>query len=107
MFNAVEVRKYGKKCCVPRCDNTMGSMYRFPSKKEVFLAARWLNLIKNPVLKQLPYAKVYENYRVCFRHFLPQDFEPKGSKRGLKRGTIPSLCLTGCPLQGMWNYFPN
>lgn len=50
---------------------------------------RWINVCGNRHLEQeISAEQIYNSYRVCSLHFLPEDF---GNYNQLKKGVVPSL----------------
>ncbi|XP_072392965.1 uncharacterized protein [Diabrotica undecimpunctata] len=83
-----------QKCCIPSCTDRKNSRLRFPNpKNQMDTFSEWLKVIKDEQLNNCTPTKVYEHFRVCAKHFKPEDKVEVGH-RGIKRGVIPSLFLS-------------
>ncbi|XP_046404745.1 uncharacterized protein LOC124170112 isoform X1 [Ischnura elegans] len=78
------------RCCVPGCGENKKLRFRFPhpysDRHKRF--AEWLKRIGDEKLNKMDPKKVYENKRICYRHFFLTDYEE--GTHILKRDAIPS-----------------
>ena len=81
------------KCCVPGCSNRLNPQFRFPNKNDKRLFQTWLDKINNKTLMALSFDEIYNKYRVCFKHFLPEQILEPRRKRGVTYNAVPSLLL--------------
>lgn len=74
-------------CCVPNCEDRHSTRHRFPNpNKDENRFAEWIRLVCNPKLFDMDPLRVYNNYRVCHKHFRVED---KLTNMYLKRTTVP------------------
>ncbi|XP_072392967.1 uncharacterized protein [Diabrotica undecimpunctata] len=89
-----QTTRKNKACCVPRCTDRTSSRFRFPNPKiEMGMFLEWLKVIKRNSLNNSTPDAVYNNFRVCSRHFKDED-KVKVGHRGVTRTAIPSLFLS-------------
>ncbi|KAJ8910967.1 hypothetical protein NQ315_003660 [Exocentrus adspersus] len=82
------------RCCVPGCGDMTSTRHRFPNPKvRMELFKVWLAAINNEALFELDPLIIYENRRICHRHFEENHFSP-GSNR-VHHNAIPTLFLPG------------
>lgn len=81
-------------CAVLGCDDKISTRHRFPKPKtNMELYNTWLAIIGNPVLFTLEPQVVYNNRRVCHRHF-EEKYVNVGSTR-IHKTAKPALYING------------
>lgn len=77
--------------CIP---SKIHGRHRFVNPNKNFeLFATWVNVTGNSKLKGRDPLYIYKHYRICSKHFLAENFEQRGTKRGIKENAVPSLHL--------------
>nr|XP_022920598.1 uncharacterized protein LOC111429042 [Onthophagus taurus] len=82
-----------KGCAISGCIQRYGSFYRFPNPQmypEMY--QRWVLCCGREDLLQYEQLRVYNNFRVCEKHFRREDV---GRNNKLLKGVVPSLNLPG------------
>lgn len=82
-------------CIVPNCkvsaDQTIPK-FRFPYNAG--LGEKWLNLVCNPILRNIPYREIRDRrFKVCAEHFAENTSYPTSLSRTLLSGVLPTLKL--------------
>nr|XP_008198339.1 PREDICTED: uncharacterized protein LOC103314337 [Tribolium castaneum]XP_015840123.1 PREDICTED: uncharacterized protein LOC103314337 [Tribolium castaneum] len=85
-------RTSGHVCSVPGCTNKHAPMFRFPNpKRGLDICLRWRQAVNNPKWPELSDYRLNRIARVCYKHFIDDDFL-SGTRR-LTRFAVPSLNL--------------
>jgi len=88
-----DVKEAKRKCCVPGCKIKNGSFFRLPNpQQQPQFFETWLDLVQNPLFKNLQPKEIVAKYRICATHFREEDLQPRG-RRGIVWNAIPQFYL--------------
>jgi hypothetical protein len=77
-------------CSVPHCSGRGG--FRFPRKNSK-LFEKWCIAIRRQTVRGQIWRPSHDHFRVCEKHFKPEDIIFGENRKTLVPGTIPSQCL--------------
>lgn len=79
------------KCVVPNCEDKSSTRHRLPNPTK-FLSKfnDWLEAIERNDIKVIDSLRVYNNFRICHRHFAEECFS---TNMYLKPSAAPTLFL--------------
>lgn len=90
---------YYQRCAFANCKNHTGNpdvrFHMFPLNEDLF--KKWVEVVDNPELVNVPHLKLRKSYSVCGEHFDVSQFQTPERKK-LLRGSIPIR-------PGMFTYF--
>lgn len=80
-----------RPCSVPECEDRFSSKHRFPNPaKNIERFLKWIELVSNPKLFEMDKKQVYDSYKVCHKHFAPDDI---ATNMFLKKESLPRFHL--------------